>query len=118
MLVWVCASRFSSSAFFEVFETGRKTIHAFEIRRFAGKAYRFQVYSSDALDTFADLPKTSNLKLTLERGGEMKTIIPGSMMDSLPLPHRRNEQGFVFGKLTYDVQEDEFEGETYRFRGG
>jgi hypothetical protein len=43
-LVRVCGANFFNSAFFEVFETARGVVHVFELRRFAGRTFRDQVY--------------------------------------------------------------------------
>ena len=50
LLCWTCGTNFENSAFFEVFQTPRKAVHVFQIKRFAGRSFRSQVSYSMRID--------------------------------------------------------------------
>jgi hypothetical protein len=86
-------------------------VHIFEIRPYAGRAFRTQVYASDANDTFSILPKVNDIKFQIQVENDLVRMNPGLIFNMEPSEIFKYQLGLIFGNLTMlkdESQEDKF----------
>jgi hypothetical protein len=117
LLCWMMGKKYQNSAFFEIFESAKRVVHIFEIRRHCGRSYRFQVYASNAYDTVSSIPSNDPWNISLKKGNDDKVIHPGHNFEYEPRKELLHEHGLLFGMLTLltdrSNMESQFESDTW-----